>query len=89
MRDAARPHALRHWFATALGDAGVSLAGVMEFLGHSRKGSRSPVKLGVYSHVTEETYEAARSAVDRSLFRLRPVQDQSSNGTETEQAASQ
>lgn len=82
-------HALRHWFATTLGDAGVSLAGVMEFLGHSRKGSRLPVTLGVYSHVTEETYEAARNAIDRSLFRLRTVQDQSSDGTETEQAASQ
>lgn len=81
-------HALRHYFSTALQDAGVNLAGVMDFMGHSRKGSRLPVTLGVYGHVTEETYEAARNAVDRSLFRLRPVQDQHANGTETEQAAS-
>lgn len=82
-------HALRHWFSTTLGDAGVSLAGVMQFMGHSRKGSRLPVTLGVYSHVTEETHEAARNAVDRALFRLRPVQDHHANGTETEQAVSQ
>lgn len=80
-------HALRHYFSTALLDAGVSLAGVMEFMGHSKKGA--PVTLGVYGHVTEETYEAARNAVDRSLFRLRPVQDQRSSGTGTEQASSQ
>ena len=82
-------HALRHWFATTLGDAGVSLAGVMDFMGHSRKAAGLPVTLGVYSHVTEETYEAARTAVDRSLFRLRPVQDQQPNGTDAEQAVSQ
>ncbi|MDL4772919.1 tyrosine-type recombinase/integrase [Actinomadura xylanilytica] len=79
-------HALRHWFSTTLLDAGVSLAGVMEFMGHSKKGA--PVTLGVYGHVTEETYEAARNAIDRSLFRLRPVKDQLSDGTETERAAS-
>ncbi|MFB4300627.1 tyrosine-type recombinase/integrase [Actinomadura sp. NTSP31] len=82
-------HALRHWFSTTLGDAGVSLAGIMDFMGHSRKAAGLPVTLGVYSHVTEETYEAARTAVDRSLFRLRPVQDQQSTGTEAEQAVSQ
>jgi integrase len=80
-------HALRHYYSTTLQDAGVSLAGVMEFLGHSRKGARLPVTVGVYGHVTEETFEAARVAVDRSLFRLRPVQDHSAGGTEAEQAA--
>lgn len=80
-------HALRHYFATTLLDAGVSLAGVMSFMGHSKKGA--PVTLGVYGHVTEETFEAARTAIDRSLFRLRPVQDQFADGTGTERAASQ
>jgi integrase len=79
-------HALRHWYVTTLLDAGVSLAGVMEFAGHSKKGA--PVTLGVYGHVTEETFERARSAIDRSLFRLRIVQDLSPAGTETEQAVS-
>lgn len=64
-------HALRHFYSTTLLDAGVSLAGVMEFMGHSREGK--PVTLGVYGHVTEETFEQARHAVDRTLFRLRPV----------------
>lgn len=72
-------HALRHFYSTTLQDAGVSLAGVMEFMGHSKKGL--PVTLGVYGHVTEETFEQARDAVDRTLFRLRPVD---SGGTVTE-----
>jgi len=40
-----------------------------------------PVTLGVYGHVTEETFEQAREAIDRTLFRLRPVE---SSGTVTE-----
>ncbi|MGI8332112.1 tyrosine-type recombinase/integrase [Actinomadura scrupuli] len=78
-------HTLRHHFSTTLLDAGVSLAGVMEFMGHSKKGA--PVTLGVYAHVTDETYGSARTAIDRSLFRLRVVQDQHSDGTQPEQAA--
>jgi integrase len=78
-------HALRHYLATALLDAGVSLAGVMEFLGHSKKGK--PITLGVYAHVTEETYDKARKAIDKSLFRLRAVKDRSeSDGTVAELA---
>jgi integrase len=79
-------HALRHYFVTTLLDAGVSLAGVMEFAGHSKKGA--PVTLGVYAHVTDETFEAARNAIDRSLFRLRAVQDRPANGTAAERVAS-
>lgn len=83
-------HALRHYYSTTLQDGGVSLAGVMAFLGHSRKNKRSiPISVRVYGHVTDETFEAARNAVDRSLFRLRPVQDHRAGGTETERAASQ
>jgi integrase len=72
-------HALRHWYSTTLQDAGVSLAGVMEFMGHSRKSM--PLAVGVYGHVTPETVEAARNAIDRSLFRLRIA---ASDGTVTE-----
>lgn len=72
-------HALRHWYSTALLDAGVSLAGVMEFMGHSPKGM--PLAVGVYGHVTPETVEAARSAIDRTLFRPRIL---GSDGTMTE-----
>jgi integrase len=72
-------HALRHFFSNALQDGGVPPAGVMDFMGHSRK--RLPVTFRVYGHVTEETFEQARAAVDRALFKLRPV---SAAGTVTE-----
>jgi integrase len=65
-------HALRHYYSTTLQNAAVPLVGVMEFMGHSRKGM--PVTLGVYGHVTDETFELARAAIDRTLFRLRPVE---------------
>jgi hypothetical protein len=45
---------------------------MMEFMGHSRKGK--VITVGVYGHVTDETFERARQAVDQRLFRLRPVQ---------------
>jgi integrase len=72
-------HILRHLFETMLDEGGVSLAGQMEFMGHSRKGQ--PITIGVYSHVTAETLERARQAIDAALFKLRPVE---SNGTLTE-----
>jgi len=72
-------HALRHWYSTCLLDNGVSLAGVMEFMGHSR--TSAPLAVGVYGHVTDATYEAARGAVDRVLFGLRAV---AADGTVTE-----
>ncbi|MCU1469027.1 MAG: hypothetical protein JWQ39_176, partial [Glaciihabitans sp.] len=80
-------HALRHYYATTLLDAGVSLAGVMDFMGHSRESA--PITLGTYGHVTAETFEQARTAIDRSLFRLRAVQDHPASGTQTERAVSQ
>ena len=64
-------HALRHFFSNSLQDAGVPLAGVMDFMGHSRQGL--PVTFRVYGHVTEETFEQARVAVDRALFKIRPA----------------
>lgn len=77
-------HVLRHFYSTTLQDAGVSLAGVMDFMGHSKKGQ--PVTLGVYGHVTEETFEQARQAVDKTLFRPRLVK---SSGTVAELRAAQ
>jgi integrase len=64
-------HALRHFYSATLQSAGVPVVGVMEFMGHSRK--RAPITIGVYGHVTPETMEQARSAIDRTLFRLRSV----------------
>jgi integrase len=65
-------HALRHFYSTALQDAGVPTIGVTDFMGHSRQ--RLPITFRVYGHVTEETFEQARAAIDRALFKLRPVE---------------
>jgi integrase len=72
-------HLLRHFYSTTLQDAGVSPAGITEFMGHSKKAL--PITFRVYGHVTEETFEQGRQAIDRVLFRLRPVE---SAGTVTE-----
>lgn len=72
-------HVLRHWYSTLLQDSGVSLAGVTAFLGHSKKAV--PLAAGVYGHVTEDTLQQARRAVDSSLFKPHSV---ASNGTVTE-----
>jgi hypothetical protein len=42
-----------------------------EFMGHS-VGART-ITISVYGHVTEETFEKGRDAVDQRLFKLRPV----------------
>ena len=72
-------HNLRHFYSATLQDAGVSPVGVTEFLGHSKKAP--PVTFRGYGHVTEETFDQARQAVEALLFRLRPVE---SGGTVTE-----
>lgn len=72
-------HVLRHVYDTMLADGGVPLAGIMEFMGHS-PGSFA-VTVGTYGHATEETFEAARQAVDARLYKLRPVK---SSGAVTE-----
>jgi integrase len=64
-------HIVRHFYATTLQDAGISPVGVTSFMGHSIKAL--PVTFRVYGHVTEETFDQAREAIDRSLFRIRPV----------------
>ncbi len=77
-------HALRHFFSTTLQEAGVPGVAVMDFMGHSRKGL--PVTFLVYGHTTEAMFKQARTAIDRTLFKLRPV---SSAGTVTELRAAQ
>jgi integrase len=85
LRYAAAPHdgqhAARHFFSVTLQDGGVSLAGVMDFMGHSRRAK--VVTVAVYGHVTEETFAQARAVIDAKLFRLRAVESGSS-GTVTE-----
>ena len=72
-------HILRHFYSTTLQDAGISPIGVTEFMGHSA--GALPVTFRVYGHVTDETFEHGRQAIDKTLFRLRPV---SAGGTVAE-----
>lgn len=77
-------HALRHFCSTTLQEANVPIGGVMDILGHSKKGM--PTTISTYHHTTAATYAQARKAIDRTLFRLRAVQDRRAGGTGTERA---
>lgn len=58
-------HKLRHTFITRLIENGVNIKVVQEFAGHS-----TPlITLGIYSHTTSESLEAARSSVDKIYAR--------------------
>lgn len=54
-------HALRHFYASALLDAGESIKAVSEYLGHSDPG----LTLRVYAHLMPSSQERTRKAVDR------------------------
>ncbi len=56
-------HALRHFYASVLIDAGESVRAVAEYLGHADPG----FTLRVYAHLFSSSEERARMAVDRLL----------------------
>lgn len=56
-------HALRHFHASVLIDAGESVKAVAEYLGHADPG----FTLRVYAHLFPSSEDRARSAVDRVL----------------------
>lgn len=56
-------HALRHFYASVLLDAGESIKAVSEYLGHSDPG----FTLRVYAHLMPSTQERTRKAVDSAL----------------------
>lgn len=56
-------HALRHYFASVLLDAGESIRTVSDYLGHADPG----FTLRVYTHLIPSSEGRARSAVDREL----------------------
>ncbi|MDP9440759.1 MAG: site-specific integrase, partial [Actinomycetota bacterium] len=58
-------HALRHFYASMLMDAGESAKAVAEYLGHADPG----FTLRVYAHLFPSSEERARKAVDRVLSR--------------------
>ncbi|MFE1295508.1 tyrosine-type recombinase/integrase [Streptomyces sp. NPDC058731] len=58
-------HALRHFYASVLLDAGESIKAVSEYLGHSDPG----LTLRVYAHLMPSSQERTRKAVDAILLR--------------------
>ncbi len=56
-------HALRHFYASALIDAGESASAVAEYLGHADPG----FTLRVYAHLFPSSEDRARRAID-ALF---------------------
>ncbi|MFJ9903892.1 tyrosine-type recombinase/integrase [Streptomyces sp. NPDC101152] len=70
-------HALRHFYASVLLDAGESIKAVSEYLGHSDPG----LTLRVYAHLMPSSQERTRKAVDRVLLPGPPEPD----GPETAQ----
>lgn len=59
-------HALRHYYASVLLDAGESIRALAEYLGHADPG----FTLRVYTHLMPSSEDRARSAVDRVLGTL-------------------
>lgn len=58
-------HALRHWYASVLLDAGESIRAVSEHLGHSDPG----FTLRTYTHLMPTSSERTRNAIDAALNR--------------------
>lgn len=58
-------HALRHWLASALLEAGVSIKAVSEYLGHTDPG----FTLRTYTHLMADSTGRARKAIDGALYR--------------------
>lgn len=56
-------HALRHWYASVLLDAGESIRAVSEYLGHSDPG----FTLRTYTHLMPSSDERTRLAIDHAL----------------------
>ena len=56
-------HALRHFYASALLEDGVSIRAVADYLGHNDPG----FTLRTYAHLMPSSEHRARAAVDRAL----------------------
>jgi len=58
-------HALRHFYASVLLDAGESIRALAEYLGHADPG----FTLRVYTHLTSASEQRTKQAVDQALRR--------------------
>lgn len=68
------PHTLRHHYASLMLAEGVSIRDLSDYLGH-----HDPAfTLSMYAHLMPDSHERARHALDRLMFRPRPV---ASDGT--------
>jgi integrase len=73
-------HALRHYYASALLDGGVSIRAVAEYLGHSDPG----FTLRTYAHLMPEAEDRARSAVEAALGpHAEPTRNEPQVGTQS------
>ncbi|MFF9827791.1 tyrosine-type recombinase/integrase [Streptomyces albidoflavus] len=70
-------HALRHFYASALLDAGENIKAVSEYMGHADPG----LTLRVYAHLMPDSRERARRAIDTVFQRL----SQEDHGPQTAQ----
>jgi integrase len=68
-------HALRHFYASVLIDAGESVRAVADYLGHADPG----FTLRVYAHLFPSSEERARTAVDRAMA---DGEDQAGHGSQ-------
>jgi integrase len=59
-------HALRHWYASVLLEAGVSIKALSEYLGHADPG----FTLRTYTHLMPSSEAKAREAVDKALAQI-------------------
>jgi integrase len=64
-------HALRHWYASVLLEAGVSIKALSEYLGHADAG----FTLRTYTHLMPNTEEPACEAIDKALAEKSPGTD--------------
>jgi integrase len=64
-------HALRHWYASVLLDAGESIRAVSEYLGHSDPG----FTLRTYTHLMPTSADRTRVAVDAAFARGRGAEE--------------
>lgn len=64
-------HALRHFYASTLLDAGESITALAEYLGHTDPG----FTLRIYTHLLPTSHERTRQAVDSAFLDLRTGSD--------------
>ena len=69
-------HALRHWYASVLLDAGESIRAVSEYLGHSDPG----FTLRTYTHLMPASADRTRAAVDAAFARGRSDDENANEG---------